>query len=246
MYFTDTHKLNKQAYDALKRIRENKKNREESDNNSKSGIIAESAAQVARNKYNLVFMEFDESKFEEKIKLDRNVYNKLFENLDSESKEHVSKIISEMVSIVKDVYKFINIEPKILGYKNIDSDSSKHVLMEEASSIINNYFNKEYYSLTNVEKQRKYKDSVINLAHDIVVQENVSVEDALNHSYKATVVENLIRTINFPYIIKHKIDEVFEDTMYNDFFDVDELTNLMESFDLKVKQISRIVSAIIK
>lgn len=245
MYFTDTHKLNKQAYNALKRIRNAKKSKD-INIKDKISLISESTNQINKNKYNLVFMEFDEAKFEEKVKLDRNIYNKLFEKLDSESKTHVSKIISEMVGIVKDVYKFINIEPKILGYKNISSDDSKHELLTEASNIINNYFNREYYSLSTDEKRRKYKDSVLDLAYELVVQENIEMDEALKHSYKSIVIENLIRTINFPYIIKHKINEVFEDTMYNDFFDVDELSNLMEAFDLKVKQVSRIVSAIIE
>lgn len=238
MQFTDIHKLNKTAYDALKRIRGNK--------SKQLDLIAESSNLVARNKFNLVFQEFDESKFNEKIKLDTVIYNKLFENVDSVSKESVSQLISEMVTTVRDIYKFINIEPKLLGFKNIDSGESQTVLVNEASNIINNYFNREYYSLSRSEKDHKYKESVINLARTIVVEESVDPKDALTHSYKAVVVENLIHSVNFPYIIKHKINEVFEDNLYNDFFDVDELSKLMESFNDKVKKLARIASVVIE
>lgn len=237
MFFTDTHKLNKTAYNALKRIRENKEKNE--------SLVLESAS-TTRAKFNQLFSEYSESKFKEKISLDSFIYNKLLENIQETEREQVSTLITEMLNDVKEIYKFINIEPKNIGFINMSSADSRNSLVIEASNIINNFMNKEYYSLTKYEKNRKYKESVINFAHNIVLEEGLSPQEAIEHSYKTAIVENLLNNINFPFIIKHKINEVFEDDLYNDFFDIEELHNLKESVEIKIKNIARVISVLIK
>jgi hypothetical protein len=239
MFFTDTHKLNKTAYDALKRIRQNKE--------KMSSLVLENENKlVARHKFNLVFQEYSEEKLQEKIALDSYIYNKLLENLSSDEQESVSTLIAEMMTTVRDIYKFINIEPKSVGFNNMTSADSKNSLVIEASNIINNHINKEYYSLSKDEKIKKYKDSVIHLAHKVVLEDGVDPQEAIDHSYKSIVIERFLENINFPFIIKHKIDEVFEDDIYNDFFNIDELKELKETFESQIKNISRVVSILIK
>lgn len=237
MFFTDTQKLNKTAYNALKRIRENKEK-----NNS---LVLESAS-TTRAKFNLLFSEYSDAKFKEKVNLDSFIYNKLLENIQESEREQVSTLITEMLNDVKEIYKFINIEPKNVGFVNMTSADSRNHLVIEASNIINNFMNKEYYSLTKHEKHRKYKESVINFAHNIVIEEGLNPQEAIEHSYKTAVIERLLNNINFPFIIKHKINEVFEDDIYNDFFDIGELHNLKESVEIKIKNIARIISVLIK
>jgi len=238
MFFTDTQQINKKAYEALKRIKNNR-------TKPIADLVLESKT-FTKTKYNTIFPEYTESKFKEKVNLDAFVYNKLLENLEEGEKENVSKLITEMLNDVREIYRFINIEPKIVGFKNMSEGDNKASLINEASTIINNFLNREYYALSQNEKIRKYKDNVINFAHNIVVEENVSPQEALEHSYKTAVIHNLIESINFPFVIKHKINEVFEDDLYNDFFNIEDLHNLKESFDIKAKNIARVVSVLIK
>lgn len=238
MYFTDTQQLNKKAYEALKRIKESR-------NKATTDLVLESK-NFTKTKYHTIFPEYSENKFKEKIQLDKFIYNKLLENLEEGEKESVSTLISEMLNDVKEIYRFINIEPKIVGFKNMSDADNRASLVNEASNIINNFLNKEYYSLSKDEKIRKYKDSVINFAHNIVLEEGLNAQEAIEHSYKTAVIHRLIEDINFPFVIKHKINEVFEDDLYNDFFNIDELHDLKESFDLKAKNIARVISVLIK
>lgn len=238
MYFTDTQKISKTAYDALKRIKESR-------NKATSDLILESN-KFTKTKYNTVFPEYSEDKFKDKVNLDGYIYNKLLEKLEENEKESVSKLISEMLNDVREIYRFINIEPKIVGFKNLNPSDNRSGLITEASNIINNFLNREYYSLSKDERLRKYKDSVINFAHNIVLEENIDPQEAIEHSYKTAVIQRLLEDINFPFVIKHKINEVFEDDLYNDFFDVGELHELKESFDIKAKNIARVISVLIK
>lgn len=237
MFFTDTQKLNKTAYNALKRIRENKE--------KNTSLVLESAS-TTRAKFNSLFSEYSDTRFKEKVALDSYIYNKLLENIQESEREQVSTLITEMLNDVKEIYKFINIEPKNIGFVNMSSADSRNSLVIEASNIINNFMNKEYYSLTKHEKTRKYRDTVINFAHNIVVEEGLDPQEAIDHSYKTAIIENLLNNINFPFIIKHKINEVFEDDIYNDFFDIGELHNLKESVEIKIKNIARVISVLIK
>lgn len=239
MFFTDTHKLNKTSYDALKRIRQNKER-------TSSLVLENDNKIVAKQKFNLVFQEYSDEKLQEKITLDGYIYNKLLENLNSEESEAVSTLISEMMITVKDIYKFINIEPKTVGFNHMSSADSKNSLVIEATNIINNHINKEYYSLSKEEKIKKYKDSVVHLAHQVVLEEGIDPQEAINHCYKSIVIERLLENVNFPFIIKHKIEEVFEDDMYNDFFNINELRELKDTFESQIKNISRVMSVLIK
>ena len=128
----------------------------------------------------------------------------------------------------------------------MDVSDNRNSLLIEAANVINNFLNKEYYSLSKDERYRKYKDSVVNFAHNIVLEEGVDPQEAIEHSYKTAVIQRLLEDINFPFVIKHKINEVFEDDLYNDFFNVEELHDLKESFDIKAKNIARVISVLIK
>lgn len=233
MPFTDTHKISKKAYDALKKIRATPI-QEDDENSSKI---------LTKKKYNSVFNHFDETKFQQKIAMEMYVYNNLLSNISESDKEYVTLLISEMLNEVKSIYEFINIEPKSNGFKNITESSSKQDLVEEAQNIIDNHYKNEFFNLSISERERKYKDLVVNKTYDIVENERVSIDEALEHAHKAVIIENLVYNLNFPYIIRHKIKEVMEDEMYNDFFDIEELNKSLDSFEMKNKQLARIITA---
>ena len=239
MLFTDSQVLNKKAYEALKRIRSTKSREEQH-------LISESSNLNFKQRYNVLFQEYNDKTFNEKVKLDNHVYNKLLENISEKEVEDVNKIIVEMLNDVKDIYKFINIEPKMLGFKGLSVGSPKRDLIIEASNIINKFIEKEYYNLSTKEKEIKYKEAVIHESANLVKENNLSPDDAITHSYKTIILENFIYSLNFPYIIKYKINEIIENNIYNDFFDLQELNELIESFEAKSKVIARISSVLIK
>lgn len=232
--FTDTYKISKTAYEALKKIKNNSSIEE-------SSKLSDNA--ISKKKYNTVFNEFDNDKFNQKIALEMYVYNNLLDGINESEKEYVTDLISNMLNDVKSVYEFINIEPKLSGFKNMTPSNSKKELINEAQNIIDNHFKIEFYNLNKNERERKYKDIVVNMTYDIVESDHVSIDDALEHAHKSVIIESLIHNLNFPYIIRHKISEVLEDEMYNDFFDVDELRKSVERFEEKNKQLSRIIVA---
>jgi hypothetical protein len=229
--FTDSYKLNKDAYNALKKIREAKT------------PVSETTS-IDRKKFNFVTNEFDQDKFDNKVKLDSFVYNKLFEGLAQEDKEDVSVIISEMITDVREIYRFINIEPKTLGYKSLTVNSSVNELVKESRKVIDDFLNTEYYSLTVNQRNSRYKKPALDMAYNIVLEEKIDINDAVKHSFKTLIYEKLIDNLNFPYMAKYKISEVLEDNMYSDFFDINKLNSLLESFNAKNRKLSRILSAI--
>jgi hypothetical protein len=235
MSFTDTYKISKKAYDALKKIKQS--------NITENQSVNIEDKVVSKKKYHTVFNIFNEDKFNSKITLEMYIYNNLLTDINESEKEYVTSLISSMLHEVKSIYEFINIEPKLTGFKNVDISSSKQELVAEAQNVIDNHLKNTFFNLSRHEREIKYKESVVNMTYDIVENEKINVDDALEHSHKVVVIENLIYNINFPYVIRHKIKEVMEDDMYNDFFDVEQLSKSIEEFESKNRQLSRIIVA---
>lgn len=235
MPFTDTYKISNTAYEALKKIRkQNIKEDKESDRNDKI---------IAKKKYHTVFENFNEEKFNEKISLEMYVYNTLLQNISENEKEYVTNLISSMLQDVKSIYEFINIEPKKTGFKNLNLESSKQELVNESQNIIDNHYKVNFFNLNKTERERKYKDIVVSMAHDIIESEQTNIDEAVEHAHKVVIIENLVYNLNFPYIIQHKIKEVLEDDLYNDFFNIEELNKSLEEFESKNRQLARIITA---
>lgn len=239
----DNQKLSKQAYEALKKIKSNKKNIRDSE----KAVIEEQNRRVFKKRTKQNFKEYDQEKFEEKIRQDMFIYNKLLDNVSSEYKEDVGNLLKDMITEVQKVYKFINIEPKVNLI--LDDTSTNGVIYEEAGKFINDFLKREYYDLTTEEKNRKYKDQSIMIAKEIlesnVDNSDLNLEEVLQFSNKSIVLKKLIKNINFPYVIEHKISEVFEDNLYNEFFEMEDLNNALEIFETKLDQFSKVVSLII-
>lgn len=237
MLFTDTQQLSSKAFDALRRIKTSKI--------EESNTTSNKTSKIAKKKYNLVINEFDKDKFITKTKFDSYIYETLLEGFNDNQKENIATIVNDIENTIKQIYEFLNIEPRIVGFKNMDVNDSESKLLTEAKSIVNTFVNKEYYSLTNQERTVKYKPAAVQMAYDLVVQENLDPNEAIEHSYKSLVIENLIDNIHFPFIIKHKLNEVFEDELYNEFFDVTELHELHDNYIEKRNQLARLVATVI-
>ena len=124
----------------------------------------------------------------------------------------------------------------------MDKYSSDNELIAESKRIIFEHLDKQYYNLSSEERQKKYKDFVVGASHDIAINENLDINDSVEHVYKSAVISNLLENINFPFIIKTKVEELLESQIYKEVFDVDTLQNLWEDFHEKTFNLSRILS----
>lgn len=231
----DQKTLAANAYAALKRIRESK--------------LEESKAHDIRTfkpkKHAQLFEEYTDSKFERKLKMDVQVYNQFLKGITEEQEVGIKNIMSSMLTTTQSIYEHINIEPKIYGFKQLTSDASDNELQLEAKRLLNEHFNKAYYSLTSGQKYEKYKDSVVQLTYEYITEDNLALEEATEHAYKTIIVENLLRTINFPFLVQAKLDELAESDMYAEMFDKDKLLDLTEQFDSQVRILSRVFATTI-
>jgi len=235
--FTDKYQLSKVAYDALQRIKENK---------------ALEAKQVSEQKtpkkvdYSLyIFEEYSDDTFASKIKLDSYIYKKFLSQLEEEQHEHASKLLSELLENVKAIYEHINIEPKVHGFKNVSLESSENLLISEANRLTVDFFSKNYYNLTESQRQEKYSKLIVESSYELMIAENLSIEESVDHSYKTILMSNYIRSINFPYIIESKINELIESDMYKEMFDSETLISLVENFKENNLKLSRVLALLV-
>jgi hypothetical protein len=232
---SDQLALSTKAYEALQRIksRSNEKTTEE--------LMQEARTNLDYSRQ--IFEEYTDEKFFKKIEMDSHIYNQFLKNTeDNNIVQHVQENLSNYLATIRAIYEHINIEPKIYGFKQLNKNSSEIDLVTEAKKIIFEHLDKSYYNLSSSERQKKYKDFVVSSSHDIAVTENLDIDDSVEHVYKAAVINSLLENINFPFIIKSKVEELLESQIYKEVFDVDKLQDLWENFHEQSFKLSRIFS----
>jgi len=235
--FTDKYELSKAAYAALNKIKENKQieiNEQLKQNTPKK---------IDYSMY--IFEEYTDDQFKNKVKYDSYIYKKFINQLNEEQQEKAKEILSTLLENVKDIYEFINIEPKVHGFKNLTLESSEIDLETESNRLTLDFFSKNYYNLTEQQRKEKYKDIVIENSYELMLTEGLSIEESINHSYKSIMMSNFIKSVNFPYIIESKINELMESDLYSEIFDRDKLFELVETFKDNNTKLSRIFSLLI-
>jgi hypothetical protein len=238
MSFTDSYELTEKAIKALKRIKDNRLN-----NNEKDKLFNESRIPLLTTNKKLMSEEYDNLSFDNKIEFDKVTFEKLLTNLTEEHTNIAKGIISDIQENIKEIYQLSNIKPRTYGFTNFTTDMSKESLLEESDRIIKDHFNKSYYNLTTREREKKYKDKVVSIAHDIISEnEDVNTQNALDFSYKAVLLKDLIKKISFPYLAETKINELLESDLYKEFFDSERLHILRNDFDSKVNDLAKIIS----
>lgn len=206
-------------------------------------ISEEKRSAIDHSKY--IFEEYTEENFKKKIFLDKYIYSEFLKPLFEKNKDieqTATDSLGDMLATVRQIYEFVNIKPKQYGFNKMDQDTSEQDLISEAKSLIRNHLNKKYYTLTKEEKEKKYKEEVINLSKNLVVNENLEVDSAVEHSYKTTIINDFIRKLNFPYVIECKINELFVSEMYDKFYEKDKLKDLWQVFEQQSLNISRIIA----
>lgn len=238
MNFTNTYELTEKAMKALNKIKQNKAKEED-----KNRILNEVKIPLLTTNKSITSEEYDEKAIIRKMNMDSNIYNKLLSNLNENQKVVAKNVLRELCENVKEIYQLANIKPRVYGFTELTLDSSKDELVEESTRIIKDYFNRNYYELTTREREKKYKDNVVTMAHELLSENtNIDTKSAMDFSYKALLVKGLIKKINFPYLADSKIKELMESDLYQEFFDSERLHILMQEFDSKANDLSKVIS----
>ncbi len=238
MNFTNTYELTEKAMKALSRIKENNKK-----DITKNKILNEMKIPLLTTNKNITSEEYDEKQFIKKSNMDRNIYEKLLAKLTESQLEVANGIITDITENIKEIYQLANIKPRIFGFTELTLDSCKEDLMEESVRIIKDHFDRNYYGLTTREREKKYKDNVIAMSHELISEnKDIDTTAALDFSYKALLVKNLVKKINFPYLAESKIKELLESDLYKEFFDSERLHILLQEFDSKINDLSKVIS----
>jgi len=236
--FTNTYELTEKAIKALNRIKENKKK-----DIDKTKVLNEMKIPLLTTNKHITSEEFDESAFDRKLMLDQNIYDRLLSKLTEEQNHVAVGIIKDLQKTVKETYQLANIKPRVFGFTELTTEAPKHNLIEESTRIIKEHLDRNYYQLTTREREKKYKDNVTSMAHELISEnDNIDTKAALDFSYKTILMKSLLKKINFPYLAESKIKELLESDLYKEFFDSERLHILCQEFESKVNDLSKVIS----
>lgn len=235
---TNQMDLAEQSLHALNKYRQNKET-----------IIQEEAEKRAMPKVNyakFVFEEYDDDSFEMKIKMDAAYYDILLGKLEESQQEPVQTILAQMLSTVKGIYETINVKPKIYGLQRLNGlNESKNNITQSASRIISDFITRNYYRLTQEERENRYMSRVKFTSKDLILKEGIDPQEAVSFALRSAVIEELLEHINFPMTVKNEIETSLTSTDYAQMFDPQVLSDQWDKYQEQALNFSKIVSAIL-
>ena len=230
----EQYKLSAMSLEALNRIR------------SKNQAKIQEEKQPKRDYARLIFEEYEEDFFSLKLMCDSIFYNCLIKRLDETYESDIQKMFAELATTTRQIYEHINIKPRLYGFNESEvQNESQEVLDNKAVHLITEFLNHNYYSLTDKQLETLYLKEVSVIAKDLIVTENVETNDAVNFALKSIIVESLINRINFPMVIKDRVNELITSDNYGMIFDQDELIKLWDHFGKQVRNISKIAATVV-
>lgn len=233
----DRYKLAGDAILALNKLRENKQS-----------IITENQdiRTTKKDFSKLIFEEYDEKAFEQKAKIDSLFYKSLSKNISETYMDDMRYVLTNYLSNIREIYEHVNIKPRVYGVNvNTILNESESFIEETTTKIINEFINSQYYSLTDKERESRYFEIVKPIASEMVLQESLDEQVALEFATKAVVVKELLEKISFPMTVKSRIEEDLIDESYGKIFDQDRLKQLWESFQDQTLNFAKIIAATI-
>ncbi len=235
---TNQFSLAEQSLRGLNKLKENKQ------------ILLNESIERSRlpkvNYAKFVFEEYSDEYFENKVKIDSAYYNVLLDKLTNVHQESVQTILGTLLQTVKMIYETINIKPKIYGLQRIqDLNENTEAIKQSASRIISDFVNRNYYKLTQEEREVKYINRIKQISKDLILNENIEPKDAVAFSLKAAVIEDLLEHINFPMTVKNEIESNLTSTEYAQMFDPQVLQNSWDQYHEQAINFSKIIATII-
>jgi len=237
--FSDNLEMTEKAREALRKSKE-----------KKEVPIKEEKRDYTKELMSTIYEEFSDSVFEEKVKTDIYVFNRLLENVEDEQDLKVlEEVIGSMMTTVKDIYQAINIKPEINGFKNRNRSPSLAYYENEADSIITSHLKKHYFDLSSEQKKRKYEKLVSYDSFDSLMTEGFSTEEEIQEKvqeiYKSSIVETLIDRTCFPVGIEGVIKDLTTSESFRMFFESEVLIGMLEDFQNKKKILSNSIAKFI-
>jgi hypothetical protein len=237
--FMDQQEIQKIAVEALQRQEKQQSRQEE-----KIALIEEREATIDYG--SAVFEEYTSDNWNDKVKKDRNIYNKFLSNIEEgEAVDKITLIIKDFLESAQSIYEHININPETYGFKGLMLDASEAELNLESQRIVDNFFNKHYFSLSNSERDKLYMEQSLSLAKEIVLNEEIEITEAMEHANKAIIVEKLLQEVNFPKPIYYRIQELMTSPLYGEIFEQEVLVDKWNKFKDKSNALSRVFAALI-
>jgi flagellum-specific peptidoglycan hydrolase FlgJ len=108
-----------------------------------------------------IFEQYNDGKMENKLKHDSAYFNVLFEHIDDEDIGHANQLLADLSKTVKSIYENINIEPRSIGAQAISLSDSDDIIEKNATRVIHEFIDTNYYSLSQEARHAKYKEAVI-------------------------------------------------------------------------------------
>jgi len=190
------------------------------------------------------FEPYDSLMLEGKVKVDMLYFDQLLQKL--EESEQVYEALGSYFKNIRHIYEFVNLRPEIYG-KGLDfsilekSNETQHQLL---SSVIYEYFDKNFYSLSVEQRKQKYLEESRELAKQLI-SEGVEPEEAISFSTKVSIVESLLQKIAFPFAVWSRIGYLTESADYRKVFDQEALVDLVDSFEKKAHALAKVVAAVV-
>lgn len=190
------------------------------------------------------FEPYDSLLWEGKVKVDMLYFDQFLQKL--EESEQIYAALGNYFKNIRQIYEFVNLKPEIYG-KGLDytllekSNEAQHQLL---STIIYEYFDKNFYSLTAEQRKDKYLEESRELAKTLI-SEGVEPEEAITFSTKKSIVETLLQKIAFPFAVWSRINYLTESADYRRVFDQEALVELVDSFNKKVSSLAKVVAAVV-
>jgi len=191
-----------------------------------------------------LFESYDSLLWEGKVKVDMLYFDQFLQKI--EETDQIEQALGSYFKNIRHIYEFVNLKPEIYG-KNLTYEileKSNEAQRQIISTIIYEYFDKSFYSLTNDQRTEKYLDKSRELAKQLISEGNTP-DEAIAYSTKVNIVENLLLKIAFPFAVKSRIDYLIESEDYRKIFDQEKLVDLVDSFNHKVYNIAKMIAAIV-
>lgn len=214
----------------------------------KNSNVTENVIKPKVDHSRMLFEEYDDDSFAQKVKIDSMFYKTMLKNLDESYADSVKMILTNMFATTKEIYEHINIKPRVYGFNiNTVFNESDDMLQQNAQRMINDFINDKYYSLTTEQREEKYYSAVSSIAKDVILSESDALDekDALTFATKTIVMKNLIERINFPLSIQNKVQELLIDENYGKIFNQEQLSHLWDQFQEQTFDIAKIVAVLI-
>src|SRR6056297_1888135 len=190
------------------------------------------------------FEEYTPEIFESKMKVDLLYMDQFLQKLDNQQISEVEKLISSVYKDVKEIYEIMNVKPEIYG-KNITEDiinESTEMIHNHLSKNIHSFLARNYYDLPVEKKESMYYERVKEDSADLI-HENHNPKEVVAYSMKKCLMEDFVKNVCFPFSARCRLNYLLQDEAFGDVFDQESLQEHYDSFNKKLKSLSKIVAA---